>query len=303
MPSNAGPSHAGNAESGQVRIKSEPSLDPQPFQTNGLPPNYGNNIARERAMQNIQQKFGSDAQLQINRLQQQSAMNAPPAPPSQRSPMAGQFAQGGPMNEKRADLAEYHRLQGQTQSNMKLPSQQQPVANNAQTDGAGDWDAFVSQRRQSPEGREGADLTIRQRLEQAELANEGGGLLLPVSEQRKKLPPKSDTASARPSRPSQFDGVDEDEDIKADTRDDLFDDDEDADAINSELDDPDDNAIEEEQDEGRPNQVMLCTYDKVQRVKNKWKCTLKDGVLNTGGKECAKNPPSFLLARVPPLFG
>ena len=26
-------------------------------------------------------------------------------------------------------------------------------------------------------------------------------------------------------------------------------------------------------------------YDKVQRVKNKWKCTLKDGVLNANGKE------------------
>jgi transcription initiation factor TFIIA large subunit len=30
---------------------------------------------------------------------------------------------------------------------------------------------------------------------------------------------------------------------------------------------------------------MLCTYDKVQRVKNKWKCTLKDGILTTNKKE------------------
>lgn len=30
---------------------------------------------------------------------------------------------------------------------------------------------------------------------------------------------------------------------------------------------------------------ILCTYDKVQRVKNKWKCTLKDGVMSVGGKE------------------
>ena len=78
----------------------------------------------------------------------------------------------------------------------------------------------------------------------------------------------------------------DDEDGKKGIKDELFDDDDDdEDAINSDLDDPDDNAIEEEQDEGRPNQIMLCTYDKVQRVKNKWKCTLKDGVLNTGGKE------------------
>ncbi|RMZ85830.1 hypothetical protein DV737_g424, partial [Chaetothyriales sp. CBS 132003] len=31
--------------------------------------------------------------------------------------------------------------------------------------------------------------------------------------------------------------------------------------------------------------VMLCTYDKVQRVKNKWKCTLKDGIMGIDGQE------------------
>lgn len=84
----------------------------------------------------------------------------------------------------------------------------------------------------------------------------------------------------------QFDGGDEDddEDDKTGIKDELFDDD-DEDAINSDLDDPEDNVIEEEQEEGRPAQIMLCTYDKVARVKNKWKCTLKDGVLTTGGKE------------------
>ncbi|KAH0186348.1 hypothetical protein KCU86_g12070, partial [Aureobasidium melanogenum] len=30
---------------------------------------------------------------------------------------------------------------------------------------------------------------------------------------------------------------------------------------------------------------VLCTYDKVQRVKNKWKCTLKDGIMSANGKE------------------
>ena len=87
---------------------------------------------------------------------------------------------------------------------------------------------------------------------------------------------------------TQLDGQDDnddDEDDKKGIKDELFEDDDDEDAINSDLDDPDDAAIEEEEDEGRPNQIMLCTYDKVQRVKNKWKCVLKDGVLNTGGKE------------------
>ncbi len=88
-----------------------------------------------------------------------------------------------------------------------------------------------------------------------------------------------------PKIPQLDGGDDEDEEDKTIVKDELFDDDEDEDAINSDLDDPDDNVIEEEQDEGRPNQIMLCTYDKVARVKNKWKCTLKDGVLTTGGKE------------------
>jgi len=59
---------------------------------------------------------------------------------------------------------------------------------------------------------------------------------------------------------------------------------EDEDAINSDLDDPDDLAANAENGE-ETDQVMLCTYDKVQRVKNKWKCTLKDGILRVEGSE------------------
>ncbi len=62
------------------------------------------------------------------------------------------------------------------------------------------------------------------------------------------------------------------------------DEEEDENAINSDLDDPDEvsNAGD---NEDSVEQVMLCTYDKVQRVKNKWKCTLKDGILRVGGSE------------------
>jgi len=62
------------------------------------------------------------------------------------------------------------------------------------------------------------------------------------------------------------------------------DDEEDEDAINSDLDDPDELNGANEGDDDVAN-VMLCTYDKVQRVKNKWKCTLKDGVLKVDGAE------------------
>ncbi|KAI9822845.1 MAG: transcription factor IIA subunit alpha [Phylliscum demangeonii] len=63
----------------------------------------------------------------------------------------------------------------------------------------------------------------------------------------------------------------------------------DEDAINSDLDDPDDGADENGADDDTMLQIMLCMYDKVQRTKNKWKCTLKDGVLTVGGREYVFN--------------
>ena len=72
------------------------------------------------------------------------------------------------------------------------------------------------------------------------------------------------------------------------------DDDEDEDAINSDLDDPEDTADANDEEEENTKQLMLCTYDKVQRVKNKWKCTLKDGILATGGKEYGIRPIEVL---------
>ena len=62
------------------------------------------------------------------------------------------------------------------------------------------------------------------------------------------------------------------------------DDDDDPDAINSDLDDPDDTA--EKNLEGvYDGDVILCLYDKVQRVKNKWKCVLREGILTIDNKE------------------
>lgn len=31
--------------------------------------------------------------------------------------------------------------------------------------------------------------------------------------------------------------------------------------------------------------IVFCTYDKVARVKNKWKCILKDGMIHVNGKD------------------
>lgn len=282
-----GASLASDGGPSQVRIKQESDQNPPMYQAGSLPPNYGgNNIARERAIQNIQQKFGSEAQPQINRLQAQAAMSAGAG----SNAMSGQYSQNSQFTEQqRQNLADYHRKQAQANAaRMPAPQQQQPVIGNARTDGADEWDGFVSQRRQAssdPDAVHNADMTLLEQLEQAQRDNEGGGLLLPLSQQTASKS-KSRSSKCRGSdRPSQYDGIDDDGDSKADIKDDLFGDDDDADAINSDLDDPDDNVLEEEEDEGRPNQIMLCTYDKVQRVKNKWKCTLKDGVLNTGGRE------------------
>ncbi|KAF4621485.1 hypothetical protein D9613_000319 [Agrocybe pediades] len=60
----------------------------------------------------------------------------------------------------------------------------------------------------------------------------------------------------------------------------------DAEAINSDLDDSD-TENEEDDEEGGAGEtdIVFCTYDKVARVKNKWKCVLKDGMIHVNGKD------------------
>src|SRR5262249_50345202 len=116
---------------------------------------------------------------------------------------------------------------------------------------------------------------------------EGGGLLAHLGE--RFIPSKSVTrkvnslaAIESPARSSTTLGLSRAQgDAAGDDDDDNVDD---EDAINSDLDDPDDLAANEG-DAENTDQVMLCTYDKVQRVKNKWKCTLKDGILRVEGNE------------------
>ncbi|KAF4567243.1 hypothetical protein EYR40_006240 [Pleurotus pulmonarius] len=60
----------------------------------------------------------------------------------------------------------------------------------------------------------------------------------------------------------------------------------DSEAINSDLDDSDTEG-EDDADEGTAGDtdIVFCTYDKVARVKNKWKCILKDGMIHINGKD------------------
>ncbi|RVD86833.1 uncharacterized protein DFL_005089 [Arthrobotrys flagrans] len=59
----------------------------------------------------------------------------------------------------------------------------------------------------------------------------------------------------------------------------------DEDAINSDLDDTDEEPVDDDDDGEGISQIMLCMYEKVQRTKNKWKCWLRHGVLTVNGKE------------------
>ncbi|KAL6713818.1 hypothetical protein ACLMJK_008312 [Lecanora helva] len=296
-----------------VRIKTEPGYEPQTYQPPGMLQDYSG-IAKQRAAQALEQRFGTDARSQINQLQAQAAMGIPGNVP-QRNPMNIQLPPQM-TDQQRQQQAEYKRrqqVQAQQYQNLQQQAQQKPPIKTAQNDGAGDWDTYVAQRRSDAAQYSGeADLTIREQVEQMNRSMEGGGLMMPLAEQPKpRLPKKrkisgglggstnaSDVALTKVMpKVAQVDGAadeDDDEDDKTHVKDELFggddgedgqDDEDDEDAINSDLDDPDDALPEEEQDEGRPNQIMLCTYDKVARVKNKWKCTLKDGVLTTGGKE------------------
>ena len=210
--------------------------------------------------------------------------------------------------------------QAQIQPQSQAPGQQQTQPQrlpqtgiqNSQTDGASDdlsdWKAEVQWRREAAakNGPEN-DRRLRDLVESRNLQLEGGGLLAPLHERyphangkKRKIVkfddldslsnqtgassvvPTSNTTTEAPSHP-QFDGPD-DYPVKKD---------DDEDAINSDLDDPDDLLDEDQGEDDAVGQVMLCTYDKVQRVKSKWKCVLKDGILTSDGKECVSSSASF----------
>lgn len=62
----------------------------------------------------------------------------------------------------------------------------------------------------------------------------------------------------------------------------------DSDEINSDLDDPESDDINSDEDNDNPEaNIMLCLYDRVQRVRNRWKCNLKDGIANIDGQDYA----------------
>lgn len=59
--------------------------------------------------------------------------------------------------------------------------------------------------------------------------------------------------------------------------------------INSDLDDDD-----SEDENVETDHLILCQYEKVSRIKNKWKCALRDGVINVNGKDYLFNKVLFI---------
>ncbi|KAJ1968438.1 transcription factor IIA subunit alpha [Dispira parvispora] len=60
---------------------------------------------------------------------------------------------------------------------------------------------------------------------------------------------------------------------------------EDEDAINSDLDDSDDDEGNNDGTGEETEHIIICQYDKVTRQKNRWKCILRDGILLLDGKD------------------
>lgn len=248
-------------------VKTEPGIKQEPgAQQPGLPyPNYNgmenkNSVAASRAAQQLQAQYGVRAAGSINAIQDRMGQQ-----PQMQSQQPGQGS--APV------------LPQQPQQQVPHPSEQQPLGN-AQFDGAGDammedsdsdddeesFEGVLLRHgvNGSPEelGRVDIDRILHDQIATKAKSMEGGGLMLSLKEATKNQPKSSAGKKLRskgkaPAGVAAYDGGDDDQEI-------------DEDAINSDLDDPDEDRDDDEVDDEGLGHIMLCMYDKVQRVKNKW---------------------------------
>lgn len=307
-----------NATNG-ARIKSEPGADPQ---YNGLPNGYPQGAqappsqgGMARAQQLVQQQYGAAASASLNAMQRGGAGGlALPGQQQQVKPQGLQLPGQGVQQQhpqytpqqQQAMRQQQQLQQQQSQPRIKVENespqlaqgaftQQQAPPNYSQTDGADDaleqWQAMLAERRAiSAEQTQHADHMVREHVMQLS-ADLESGLMVPLDKQpsvkrRRRVMPANRTSPTQsqgslPAIPQMDGDLDDEDEEKPDIKDE-----EDENAINSDLDDSDDdgqNPTGEDEDDGGDS--ILCTYDKVQRVKNKWKCTLKDGVMMVNNKE------------------
>lgn len=323
MPNVSYPSYENSVPApanGAPRVKTEPGMEqqqqPPQQQYHGLPPmnsysqvNGGQGGGAARAQQLVEQQFGPQATAGFQRgglaLPGQQQQQAKPPQGLQLPPNQIQQQYQQQQHQQQQQQQAMQRQQQQLSQQQQNPQikvennnptapqgqyQQQPAPNYSQTDGADDaldeWRAMLAERRALVAGQtEHADRMMRERI--SELSDDlQSGLMLPLDEQKGRLQarnrkaaalkakradgPQTATSASTAPTIAQLDGEDDEDD---------------EDAINSDLDDPEDDTNQINDDDDDNGDSILCTYDKVQRVKNKWKCTLKDGVLNANGKE------------------
>ena len=302
-----------------VRIKTEENESNAPGLMNGFPTsNMDTQVAQQRAVSFMERDFGSQATASIGALQQQTGLSLPGQSRPNGLQLPGQTQQLQQVQQQSPTQQQSNQAQQVQQPLSATKTQISPTqVGNEQTDGSSDVpDEWLSIRTLSSTNRDkhrlAADETLRQKVERmSEIMD--SGLMVPLDEQpcrksrktkgRQHIRTQSATEIARQQASSssssssssstplpnkahripQYDGVLEDEKpIKTEEDDDDVND---EDAINSDLDDTDDEIDKEQDDNEDLGETMLCLYDKVQRVKNKWKCTLKDGILTTNQKE------------------
>ncbi|KAK0618030.1 transcription factor IIA, alpha/beta subunit [Bombardia bombarda] len=241
---------------------------------------------QQHLQQHLQQQHHVQQQQQHVQHQQHPQQH-PQQQQFQQGPRPGQVPQQMTQQQYRQGIASQQQLQAQQRLQAQQAQAQQAQAQQqlrppnglpaAQVDGAGDaYDGVLMWRgadgRPVEMGRVEIDNLLHAQMAARAKQMEGGGLMLPLKQATKV---RSVASKKRSAGGAQMDGGD----------DDLKEEELDNDAINSDLDDSEDPNDDDEDDDESMGHMMLCMYDKVQRVKNKWKCTLKDGVLTVNGRE------------------
>lgn len=298
-----------SADNGFTQATLSPSSQGLPMPS--LPmPSYDNGIK----MENGGIKMEPDAQGGLSGVPNTTPVPAPNVPyqmPSGGSGAAARAAQQLHQTFGNRAAASINAIHSGMSQQPQQQQQYRPNGNNlgnAQNDGANDDDGDIVEGRyegvlmqkvkagQPPVelGRVDIDRMMHEQIAANAKQMEGGGLMMPMTlipsgrgapSKRRKAGGRAGISAAAAAHLGLDAAQVEAMGSSIVQTDGPGDDEEDEDAINSDLDDPDDNHDEDEDDEDAMSPIMLCVYDKVQRVKNKWKCTLKDGVLTVNGKE------------------
>ena len=235
--------------------KNDPVIKQEPGLQNGYAVPGGQ--AAQRAAAQLHNQFGSRAAASIHAIQGfgqgGTAMN-----PAQRLPPQGAGQPGQPRPQ--LTQQQYQQLQ-QQQQQARAAVGQNGLAQ-SQTDGAADsFEGVLMQKDKDGNpveiGRVDIDAMLHEKIASRAKQMEGGGLMLSLKAAQKH----TSHATKSTSGLAQNDGIDDD--IKDEDIDD-------EDAINSDLDDSDEGQDDDDDDDDNMGHIMLCMYDKVQRVKNKW---------------------------------